>query len=179
MLQTALTLALLAGAGLLIRTAKNLAAVKPGYRTENILTMSVTLLKGNWFDFHVQALQRASALPGVKSAAFGWGLPLTGNAWQGAVQLECSAVLARRAAAAMFGVVPESATDDQAWDALAELANMTGGNLKPLFPGPSCLSVPAMTDAERPAGTASRRLISQVTFECESQVLVVTLLEGE
>jgi putative ABC transport system permease protein len=85
-LQTALTLALLAGAGLLIRTAKNLAAVKPGYRTENILTMSVTLLKGNWFDFHVQALQRVSALPGVKSAAFGWGLPLTGNAWQGAVQ---------------------------------------------------------------------------------------------
>jgi putative ABC transport system permease protein len=85
-LQIALTLALLAGAGLLIRTAKNLAAIKPGYQTEKILTMNVTLLKGNWFDFHVQALQRVAALPGVQSAAFGWGLPLTGNAWLGAVR---------------------------------------------------------------------------------------------
>ena len=86
MVQTALTLALLSGAGLLIRTALNLARVQPGYRTENILAMNVTLLKGNWFDFHVQALQRVEALPGVASAAFVWGLPLTGNSWMGAVQ---------------------------------------------------------------------------------------------
>ncbi len=85
-LQIAMTLALLTGAGLLIRTAKNLAAIRPGYQTENILTLSVTSLKGNWFDFHVQALQRVAALPGVQNAAFGWGLPLTGNAWLGAVQ---------------------------------------------------------------------------------------------
>jgi len=84
--QTALTLALLSGAGLLIRTALNLARVQPGYRTENILAMNATLVKGNWFDFHVQALQRVEALPGVASAAFVWGLPLTGNSWMGAVQ---------------------------------------------------------------------------------------------
>jgi len=85
-LQIAMTLALLTGAGLLIRTAKNLADIRPGYQTENILTMSVTSLKGNWFDFHVRALERVAALPGVQNAAFGWGLPLTGNAWLGAVQ---------------------------------------------------------------------------------------------
>lgn len=40
--QTALTLALLVGAGLLIRTVSNLAHVHPGYETQNTLTMSVT-----------------------------------------------------------------------------------------------------------------------------------------
>lgn len=42
MAQTALTLALLVGAGLLIRTMLNIAKVPPGYNTAHILTMSVT-----------------------------------------------------------------------------------------------------------------------------------------
>jgi putative ABC transport system permease protein len=46
MVQTALTLALLVGAGLLIRTMINLANVKSGYTTEHILAMSVTAVQG-------------------------------------------------------------------------------------------------------------------------------------
>jgi putative ABC transport system permease protein len=84
-LQAVLTLALLYGAGLLVRTGLNLTRVQPGFLTNNILTMNVTLVKGNWFDFHVQALQQIKALPGIVSAAFVWGLPMTGNAWMGAV----------------------------------------------------------------------------------------------
>ncbi len=81
-LQTALTLALLVGAGLLIRTVVNLARVEPGFDTHNILTMSVmTDYDRIHDDFHVRALERVSALPGVKNAAFVWGLPLTGNKW--------------------------------------------------------------------------------------------------
>src|SRR5207248_11293253 len=88
-LQTALTLALLVGAGLLIRTVSNLAKVRPGYNTDKILTMSVTdsrLLK--FFDFHDQALARISALPGVKHVAFAWGLPLTGNKWMTTAKIQ-------------------------------------------------------------------------------------------
>jgi len=86
LLQTALTLALLMGAGLLIRTAHNLAQVRPGYDTQNILTMSVSTMAeaGKYMDFHVQALARISAIPGVRHAAFGWGLPLTGNKFEDA-----------------------------------------------------------------------------------------------
>src|SRR5439155_19999667 len=52
-LQTALTLALLVGAGLLIRTVNKLARVRLGYDTENILTMNVTDMNGsNFFTFH-------------------------------------------------------------------------------------------------------------------------------
>src|SRR5262249_16811325 len=34
-----------------------------------------------------QALERVSALPGVKHAAFVWGLPLTGNKWNGDMEI--------------------------------------------------------------------------------------------
>jgi putative ABC transport system permease protein len=88
MVQTALTLALLVGAGLLIRTMINVAKVQSGYSTEHILTMSVTAVQGDWVGFHRRALERVSALPGVKYAAFAWGVPLTGNNWPATVEIE-------------------------------------------------------------------------------------------
>jgi putative ABC transport system permease protein len=88
MAQTALTLSLLVGAGLLIRTMSNLAGVQMGYNTSRILTMSVTAVQGDWTDFHRRALERVSALPGVQYAAFAWGVPLTGNSWPGSVEIE-------------------------------------------------------------------------------------------
>ncbi len=86
--QTALTLALLVGAGLLIRTMVNLANVQSGFETQHILTMSVTAVGGEWDDFHRRALERVSTVPGVERAAFAWGVPLTGNNWPGAVEIE-------------------------------------------------------------------------------------------
>ena len=62
MVQTALTLALLVGASLLIRTMMNLSKVQSGYSTGQILTMSVTAVQGNMADFHRRALERVSAL---------------------------------------------------------------------------------------------------------------------
>jgi putative ABC transport system permease protein len=86
--QTALTLALLVGAGLLIRTMANLANVQSGFETRHIVTMSVTAVGGQWDDFHRRALERVSAVPGVEQAAFAWGVPLTGNNWPGAIEVE-------------------------------------------------------------------------------------------
>jgi putative ABC transport system permease protein len=88
MVQTALTLALLVGAGLLIRTMMNLSKVQSGYNTGHILTMSVTAVQGDWSDYHLRALERISALPGVQNAAFAWGVPLTGNNWPATVEIE-------------------------------------------------------------------------------------------
>ena len=79
--QIVLTVGLLAGAALLVRTARHLADVQPGYDTAHVLTMSVTALQGGdgWQRFHTEALERVSAVPGIRRAAFAWGLPLTGN----------------------------------------------------------------------------------------------------
>ena len=90
MAQTALTLALLVGAGLLIRTMINIAKVPSGYNTSHILTMSVTEVRSfsEWKNFHKLALERVSAIPGVQYAAFAWGVPLTGNNWPATIEIE-------------------------------------------------------------------------------------------
>jgi len=103
MAQTALTLALLVGAGLLIRTVNNLAQIRPGFDTQRILTMSITEVRHaqqvdgmddekkwahRFLDFHRRALAQVAALPGVKSAALSWGAPLTGNKWIGSVETD-------------------------------------------------------------------------------------------
>jgi putative ABC transport system permease protein len=90
MLQTALTLALLVGAGLLIRTMINIARVPSGYNTGHILTTSVTEVRSfsEWANFHRRALERVSAIPGVQYAAFAWGVPLTGNNWPATLEIE-------------------------------------------------------------------------------------------
>jgi putative ABC transport system permease protein len=91
MIQTALTLALLVGAGLLIRTMNNLSKVQAGYNTGKILTISVTAMQRDVrerLSFDQQALERVSRLPGVQHAAFGWGVPLTGNSSPWVVEIE-------------------------------------------------------------------------------------------
>ena len=88
-LQIVLTVALLVGAGLLIRTVNNLAKLDPGYEMQRILTMQVTMPDHSKFaDFHAQAHTRLSVLPGVRNVAFAFGVPLTGNKWTSRVAIE-------------------------------------------------------------------------------------------
>ena len=86
--QVICTVALLAGAALLIRTASRLASVRPGYETERVLAVTVTnVTPGTSTQFHTAVLERVAALPGVVRTAFVWGLPLTGNKWPGTMEL--------------------------------------------------------------------------------------------
>lgn len=87
-MQAALTLTLLVGAGLLIRTMGNIADIDSGYETDRILTMSVTNVEGDWLDFHTRALETVAATPGVDGAAFAWGVPLTGNNWPAELRID-------------------------------------------------------------------------------------------
>ncbi|MBV9766008.1 MAG: ABC transporter permease [Acidobacteriaceae bacterium] len=90
MLQIALTLALLVGAGLLIHTMMKIARVTSGFETDHVLTMSVTEVqsRSTWGSFHRQALERVASIPGVQYAAFAWGVPLTGNNWPATLEVE-------------------------------------------------------------------------------------------
>lgn len=88
MAQSALTLALLVGAGLLIRTMINLTHVQAGYDISHILSMTVTAVQGDWIAFHQRALGRVAAVPGVQYAALAWGVPLTGNNWPVPTEIE-------------------------------------------------------------------------------------------
>jgi putative ABC transport system permease protein len=83
--EVALSLVLLVGAGLLIRTFVNLLSVEPGFDPNNVLTCQIAL-NGSRYDttneaaaFYREALERIKALPGVEAAAVINKLPLE---WQ-------------------------------------------------------------------------------------------------
>src|SRR5688572_27724970 len=59
------------------------------------------------------------------------------GAWDGAVIVACSRALAKDFACVMFGIGGEQIGSEDIQDALGELANMVGGNLKSLLP-PTC-----------------------------------------
>ncbi|MEM6732253.1 MAG: chemotaxis protein CheX [Myxococcota bacterium] len=66
------------------------------------------------------------------------------GAWRGAVWLSAPQALALRSAAEMFSLPEEELTPDDIRDALGELANMVGGNLKSTLPEPCSLSIPSV-----------------------------------
>ena len=92
------------------------------------------------------------------------------------VVLGVSDPVAKAAAAAMLQIPSDEATDDDKKDVVAELANMVGGNLKSLLPGPLYLSLPTVV-AGRDLGlqVPGAELVEDVVLECESGVLRVRL----
>lgn len=81
--EVALSLVLLTGAGLLMRSFVKLQNVDPGFRAEGVLTASVRLPRTRYPDpradaFYRESLSRIAALPGVESAAAVRPLPLGG-----------------------------------------------------------------------------------------------------
>jgi putative ABC transport system permease protein len=82
--EVALSLALLAGAGLLIRSFVRLQGVAPGFRVDGVLTARVTLPDARYPDdpgvtrFFERAVARLGALPGVEHAAGVSFLPMAG-----------------------------------------------------------------------------------------------------
>jgi len=82
--EVALALVLLVGAGLLIRSFWKLQGADPGFNPEHVLTASLSLPNTRYADapkvvaFQQQLLERITALPGVQSAGFTSDLPWTG-----------------------------------------------------------------------------------------------------
>jgi len=80
--EVAVSLVLLIGAGLLVNSFLRLRGVDPGFRTDHVLTMSVTLPPLKYPDharreaFYTELIDRVGALPGVKSAAVASQIPL-------------------------------------------------------------------------------------------------------
>lgn len=83
--ELALSLLLLVGAGLLMRSFSELMRTDPGFRTENLLTFSMTLqgerynAEGAAESAYEQLLERIRALPGVLGAGAISSLPLGGG----------------------------------------------------------------------------------------------------
>ena len=83
--QVALSLTLLVGAGLLLRSLSRLLTVSPGFDASHVLTLRTSVLGQRYSDntilrqFFADAVKRLRALPGVESAAAASQIPLGGN----------------------------------------------------------------------------------------------------
>lgn len=84
--EVAITLVLLVGAGLMIKTLLRLYEVDAGFKPDNLLTMQINLPLqkytdgSQWSAFFEQAIDRVEKLPGVESACVTWQLPISGAA---------------------------------------------------------------------------------------------------
>ncbi|HTT17575.1 MAG TPA: ABC transporter permease [Candidatus Sulfotelmatobacter sp.] len=80
--EVALSLVLLVGAGLMIRSFQQLQSVAPGFDSHGVLTMTPAVARAKFsqpaqqIDFFEQVLQRVRALPGVESAGVVDDIPL-------------------------------------------------------------------------------------------------------
>jgi predicted permease len=96
--EVALSLALLVGAGLLIRSFLRLQDVEGGFHAEGVLTMRVGLPEQkypkpeNTIRFFRELLERVRAIPGVDAAGAVTGLPLTGSGWSGTARIDTQSV---------------------------------------------------------------------------------------
>jgi putative ABC transport system permease protein len=85
MSEVALSLVLLVGAGLMIRSFAKLNQVDPGFDPNRVMTLGVSLLRSKYPEdeqvaqTYSQILERAAAVPGVVSAGAISDLPLTGS----------------------------------------------------------------------------------------------------
>lgn len=80
--EVAISLVLLIGAGLLINSFLRLRNVDPGFRADNLLTMTIVVAESKYTEleqlsaFYTDLIQRVQSLPGVRSAAVTTNLPL-------------------------------------------------------------------------------------------------------
>jgi putative ABC transport system permease protein len=82
--QLALAVVVLVGAGLCVKSLRNLLAIDPGYETESVLVVPLELDEKKYDPARGAALQqqlieRLSALPGVEAVSSGLVMPLSGS----------------------------------------------------------------------------------------------------
>ncbi len=92
--EVALSVVLVAGAGLLIRSFLYLENVPPGFSVDHVLSMNVNASGPKYRDerraieFYQDLLTRVSHLPGVKTVGLTSALPLTGTVGWGGINVE-------------------------------------------------------------------------------------------
>ncbi|MEK6407682.1 MAG: ABC transporter permease [Acidobacteriota bacterium] len=91
--QLALAVIVLIGAGLCIKSLRNLLAIDPGYQTESVLVAPLELDEKKYDEGRGRALQqqiieRLSSIPGVDAVSYGLMMPLSGSRYMNSIFVE-------------------------------------------------------------------------------------------
>jgi len=93
--------------------------------------------------------------------------------WRGSLTISSPPELARSVAALFFGKPGDEISEAEMLDALGELANMTGGNLKAVLPGASRISTP------RPQVASAAAEALRLDFTCGARRFTVDLTKED
>ena len=122
------------------------------------------------------------ALPATMGPAEGH---LTGKveisgAWTGAVLLHGSRDLAASAAAVIFATEAGAGSEQDSFDAMYELTNIIGGNIKSLLPEPCQLSLPCVeATTDEHLQILGMEKVSELVFDCQGQPLFVSVWQQQ
>jgi chemotaxis protein CheX len=99
--------------------------------------------------------------------------------WCGTVHVRLTVPLATRLAGIMFAMNEQDLSLEEISDAVGEVANMTGGNLKTLMGYPATLSTPevALGEAHELLQRRSFRPLYEMTFYTDGDPFVVHIVE--
>ena len=99
-----------------------------------------------------------------------------------AVKIQCPETLARKMAGLMFDTPPQEVADGEVRDALGELANLLGGNLKSFLSEGHEPGLPSDVDGDGRELSATFDLSAhQLAFQCDSEpfhVAIMTVANG-
>jgi hypothetical protein len=109
--QVALSVSLLVGAGLLVRSLGNLQSIDPGFNTRNLLMFGIDPTLNGYTETQTRALynelqNRIAAIPGVMSASYSFDPLLSGNLWSTSFSVE-EAGVEKRGQTDAFSVGPK------------------------------------------------------------------------
>ena len=92
--EVALSLVLLVGAGLMMKSFVQVLSISPGFEPRGLLTMQVSLAEARYpddasiADFHGRLSERLAAAPGVSAVAVVNALPFGSGGWQAGITIE-------------------------------------------------------------------------------------------
>ena len=122
------------------------------------------------------------ALPATMGAVEGYftgKVEITG-AWTGAVLLHGSRQLAQAAAAVIFSHEAGGGSEQDSLDAMYELTNIIGGNIKSLLPEPCQLSLPIVeATTEEHLRVLEMVRMNELVFDCQGEPLFVSVWQHQ
>jgi chemotaxis protein CheX len=108
------------------------------------------------------------------------GIVTIAGAWQGAVVVRCARELAFSVSESMFGIERGEASPDDIRDAIGEVTNMIGGNIKSLLPEPSKLGLPMVGEGtDYGLSMPGTEVKAEVGLSCDFGYLLVSIREKQ
>ncbi len=99
---------------------------------------------------------------------------ITGD-WEGSLGMTFGPSLCRRLAAGMFALDDADLDDELVRDAVGELANIAGGNVKGMVAADTELSLPQIIEGTYTLSVPGARVLCEAGFECGADTFVVTV----